>query len=207
MSRVLLVFALLMPLTAIPGAQALQRGMQTSQHHPSLPFLATASAGGSHALSLPFLATTITLALLPFAAAAMLFRAPTPRALRARTRVTQSPVFTGLAQGLGVNTLYHRAILRPTLALGHWLHAADRRLIDGALHGIARLARALAVLDNLVDSLLVDGLVNLAARSLGVGGAALARLQTGRVQTYVQAAVVGVVLLVAGLVFLLPAKL
>ncbi len=81
--------------------------------------------------------------------------------------------------------LYSVLLVRPALVVGHWLAAFDLRVIDGIIHGIARLAVLVSKWDGVFDNNIVDGLVNLVGNVMyGVGGR-LRNVQTGYLRSYV----------------------
>ena len=97
------------------------------------------------------------------------------------------PVHTVLKNKYYIDELYHLVFIRPTI----WLAGAvfrwfDRGLIDGILHGIARLGELLGVVNKWVHTYVIDGgLVDGSAKVVGATGRELRQvLQTGQVQHY-----------------------
>jgi NADH-quinone oxidoreductase subunit L len=81
--------------------------------------------------------------------------------------------------------LYSVMLVRPALVVGHWLAAFDLRIIDGIIHGIARLAVLVSKWDGLFDNSIVDGSVNLVGNAMYDAGARLRNVQTGYLRSYV----------------------
>jgi NADH-quinone oxidoreductase subunit L len=107
-------------------------------------------------------------------------------ALDAEQAVEQFPgIYRFLMHKWYFDELYAAAFVRPTLTLGRYLAAFDRRALDGALNngtrGVVRLARW----EGRFDGGIVDGLVNLTARVVYAVGASLRGVQTGSLRGYV----------------------
>jgi NADH-quinone oxidoreductase subunit L len=79
-----------------------------------------------------------------------------------------------------------------------WL---DRRVWGGIVAGVALAFRGLAHLDRLIDTFWVDGAFDKGCEELSTGGGILARIQTGRVQTYLRLLALGFVVLIAILIW------
>ena len=92
-----------------------------------------------------------------------------------------------LAGGWGFDAFYRAAVLRPTAALAAAGAAADRAVLDGAVHGAAALTRGVARAERAVDEGLVDGLVRAAGALARGAGRAFAATQTGGLRQYVAA--------------------
>ncbi len=81
--------------------------------------------------------------------------------------------------------LYSAALVRPSVVVGRWFAAFDRRAIDGAVDGASRFTVLASKWNGLFDLGVIDGLVNLTARVIyGVGGW-LRGVQTGYLRSYV----------------------
>jgi NADH-quinone oxidoreductase subunit L len=100
-----------------------------------------------------------------------------------------------------VDELYDLVFVRP----GRWLaetfsyHWIDRSLLDGILHGVGRFGLRLGtLLRHRFDLPVLNGLADKASAGTGVLGGSMRRLQSGRVQQYMLAAVF--VLVVVGLI-------
>lgn len=91
-----------------------------------------------------------------------------------------------------VDELYDSTVVRSTLASARDLWSVDRRLIDGAVDGLAALTQIASWFSHMFDKHVVDGVVNLAGWSAGRGSFNVRRIQTGLVQNYALLMVVGV---------------
>ena len=101
-----------------------------------------------------------------------------------------------------VDELYQATVLRPTGLLARALAVFDNVVIDGAVNGVAAVGRFFADIDGAIDKYLVDGAVNFFAEAIIRAGGRLRLLQTGRIQNYLYAAVLGA-LIVIGINFLI----
>ena len=100
--------------------------------------------------------------------------------------------------------LYDALFMKPmhqVAALCAWF---DRTIIDGIVHGAAKVVVVVAHWDRAIDENLVDGLVNLVSRATFSVGNSLKVVQTGRLRQYVMFIVVGVVALFAVLFTTFP---
>jgi NADH-quinone oxidoreductase subunit L len=79
-----------------------------------------------------------------------------------------------------------------------WL---DRRVWGGVVAGVAWAFGLWARLNRLLDNNIVDGIFDKSCDELSVGGGLLARVQTGRVQTYLRILALAVLALVAILIW------
>jgi NADH-quinone oxidoreductase subunit L len=96
--------------------------------------------------------------------------------------------------------LYSVLLVRPSLVIAGWCRAFDAYVIDGIIHGVARLTVLTSKWDGKFDNGVVDGLVNLTARVLhGIGGW-FRTWQTGYVRSYVLFLVLAAISLFALLV-------
>ena len=82
--------------------------------------------------------------------------------------------------------------------LAEWL---DRRVWGGAVAVVARGFRLGARLNRFLDNNVVDGSFDKGCEELATGGGLLARVQNGRVQTYLRILALGVVALVLMLIW------
>jgi NADH-quinone oxidoreductase subunit L len=102
--------------------------------------------------------------------------------------------------------LYVDELYKVTLiAFYHWVARVadwlDRRVLRGAVTAVARLFGLGARLNRFLDNNIVDGGFDKGCEELSVGGALLARMQTGRVQTYLRLVALAVVVLAAILIW------
>jgi NADH-quinone oxidoreductase subunit L len=100
-----------------------------------------------------------------------------------------------------VDELYQATVLRGTSILARALAVFDNVVIDGVVNAVAVVGRFVANIDGAIDKYLVDGAVNALAEGIVELGGRFRRLQTGRIQNYLYAAVLGA-LLVIGINFL-----
>jgi NADH-quinone oxidoreductase subunit L len=95
-----------------------------------------------------------------------------------------------------VDELYDALFVNRTKDLGNACYFVDSKFVDGAVNGTAATTRGTATLSNLFDKYIVDGLVNF----IGWINMRLNRIatsfQTGLVQRYALAAVVGIVVFI-----------
>jgi NADH:ubiquinone oxidoreductase subunit 5 (subunit L)/multisubunit Na+/H+ antiporter MnhA subunit len=98
---------------------------------------------------------------------------------------------------LWIDELYRELFVHPVQDFSRAAAWVDRRLVDGAVLGLARAVRAVSALGGLVDRVVIDGLVNGVAAVTLAGGRRLQRVQTGRINHYVLGIAVGAGLLVA----------
>ena len=94
-----------------------------------------------------------------------------------------------------LDVFYQKIIINPSLRLAALLNRADQRVIDGAVNGVGVSGVVLAHLTGGFDRYVVDGTVNGAAWLAGRLGQLTRRMQNGRVQSYITAAVVGLLVL------------
>jgi len=91
-----------------------------------------------------------------------------------------------------VDELYHSTVVRSTLASARGLWLVDRRIVDGAVNGVAALTQIASWVSHMLDKHVVDGLVNLSVWSAAHGSFGIRRVQTGLVQNYALLMVAGV---------------
>ena len=111
------------------------------------------------------------------------------------------PVWAALSDKLYVDELYRVTVIAfyGWLARGaDWL---DRRVWGGAVAGVAWAFGLWAQVNRFLDTNVVDGSFDKGCEELGVGGGLLARVQTGRVQTYLRLLALAVVALAAILIW------
>ncbi|WP_288429205.1 NADH-quinone oxidoreductase subunit L [uncultured Spirosoma sp.] len=93
-----------------------------------------------------------------------------------------------------LDTIYKYVVINPLLKLAALLNRTDQRAVDGVVNGAGVGTVVLAHLMSLTDRFGVDGIVNGAAWLAGRTGQLLRSVQNGRVQSYITAAVVGLLL-------------
>jgi NADH-quinone oxidoreductase subunit L len=93
-----------------------------------------------------------------------------------------------------LDTIYKYFIINPVLKLAALLNRTDQRAVDGAVDGAGVSTVVLAHLTNGLDRYGVDGVVNGAVWLAGRLGGLTRSIQNGRVQSYITAAVVGLLI-------------
>jgi NADH-quinone oxidoreductase subunit L len=100
--------------------------------------------------------------------------------------------------------LYDALFMKPVHQVAALFAWFDRTIIDGIVHGSARVMVITAKWDRAFDEKFIDGLVNLIGRATFSAGSSLRVVQTGRLRQYVMFIVVGVVALFAVLYTTFP---
>lgn len=97
--------------------------------------------------------------------------------------------------------LYSVLLVRPALVIAGWCRAFDTYVIDGIIHGVARLAVWISKWDGKFDNGVIDGLANLIASvAHGIGGW-FRTWQTGFLRSYILFLVLAAISLFVLLVF------
>ena len=110
----------------------------------------------------------------------------------------QSPLFTVLNNKWYIDELYEATIIRLTMACGVFFRVFDKLVIDGALHGIAWVTKAVSQVFRWVgDELIINGGFDAGCESVRGSGSWLSKLQSGRVQGYFAVLGVGTIVLLA----------
>ena len=94
-----------------------------------------------------------------------------------------------------LDLVYQHLIVSPTLRLATQLNRLDQRAVDGTVNGAGVSAVVLAHLTNRIDRYGIDGVVNGAAWLAGRLGRLTRSVQNGRVQSYITASVIGLLLM------------
>lgn len=109
--------------------------------------------------------------------------------------------WAGLRDRLYVDEFYDVTVIafyRAWARVADWL---DRRVWGGIVAGVALAFRGLAHLDRLIDNGWINGGFDKGCEELSTGGGLLARVQTGRVQTYLRLLALAFVVLAAILIW------
>ncbi|WP_232325877.1 NADH-quinone oxidoreductase subunit L [Spirosoma montaniterrae] len=93
-----------------------------------------------------------------------------------------------------LDQVYQRVFIKPVFRLAAWLNRTDQRVVDGAVNGLGISGVVLAHMAHAFDRYGVDGVVNGAAWLAGWLGRLTRSVQNGRVQSYITAAVVGLLI-------------
>ncbi|AUD05080.1 NADH-quinone oxidoreductase subunit 5 family protein [Spirosoma pollinicola] len=115
------------------------------------------------------------------------FQMREPRAIHSYVRLSIDYGFLDL--------FYKRLVIKPTLRLAALLNRTDHRVVDGIVNGAGIGTVVVAHITSGFDRLGVDGVVNGAAWLAGQLGQLTRSIQNGRVQSYITAAVVGLLIL------------
>jgi len=102
------------------------------------------------------------------------------------------------------DNLYEAMFVRPAHSVARWCAAFDRMVLDGILHGSAKLMVWVSTWDRKFDEGIVDGFVNLLGTGTRRFGHSLKVFQTGRMRQYVMFIAVSVLVLFALLFVFIP---
>ena len=102
-----------------------------------------------------------------------------------------------------VDELYAKLFVDPLNRAARYCLAFDLTVIDGLVNGTGWLTRLTAWLSHWFDIYVVDGLVNSLATLVATNGRFWRRLQTGYLQNYALAFVVGVLVMIAGVLVII----
>ncbi len=105
------------------------------------------------------------------------------------------PLHTFLYNKWYFDELYGATAVAGTLLLSRSLAWFDGHVIDGAVNGAASVTRLWSTLSGKFDHYVVDGFVNFTAWFTGILGRGARKVQTGRVQTYIVFALLGVIII------------
>jgi NADH-quinone oxidoreductase subunit L len=94
-----------------------------------------------------------------------------------------------------LDNIYNKTFVSAVHTLAKASDFSDRRIIDGAIHSISRTYVVVASIAGFVDSQIVDGLVNAVAKLAAGTGKLLAGIQSGKIQSYILAALLGILIL------------
>lgn len=107
------------------------------------------------------------------------------------------PVHNFLLHKWYFDELYQATAVAGTIGLAKVFAWIDAKIIDGIVNGAASVTRLGSVISGKFDSIVVDGIVNFTAYFAGFFGMILRAIQTGKVQTYIAFALVGLMALLA----------
>ena len=91
--------------------------------------------------------------------------------------------------------LYDATAIAATMGIAKLFAWFDGTIIDGIVNGAGSVTKLGSVVSGKFDAIVVDGFVNLTATVAGTFGLVLRKVQTGRVQSYIVFAILGVVIL------------
>ncbi|MFZ1082258.1 MAG: NADH-quinone oxidoreductase subunit L [Candidatus Kryptoniota bacterium] len=105
------------------------------------------------------------------------------------------PIYTFLLNKWYFDELYGATVVGGTIVLSKALAWFDNNIIDGVVNGAATLTRVSSSLSGKFDHYVVDGLVNFSAWFTGLLGRGTSKVQTGKVQTYIVFALLGMIII------------
>jgi NADH-quinone oxidoreductase subunit L len=91
-----------------------------------------------------------------------------------------------------VDELYNATAVKGIMSSARGLWTVDRNVVDGAVNGTGWLTRAMSWVSHVLDKYVVDGLINLTAWIFAEGSYVFRRAQTGLIQNYAVATLLGV---------------
>ena len=91
-----------------------------------------------------------------------------------------------------VDELYDATAVRGTVSLAGGSWRFDAAVVDGAVNGSGWVTRASAWVSHLIDKYVVDGIVNLLGWTAGEASYVFRRVQSGLIQNYALATVLGI---------------
>ncbi|WDT82092.1 MAG: hypothetical protein MPW14_10385 [Candidatus Manganitrophus sp.] len=110
-------------------------------------------------------------------------------------------LYTALVNKYWVDEIYQAVIVRPLLWFANFLWTFDQWVLDGLVNASGWVTLLESKISEIFDIYIVDGTVNGVSATLDVGARGLRRLQTGAVQNYVLAMVMGIVVLAVVFMF------
>ena len=88
--------------------------------------------------------------------------------------------------------IYDATVIKGSLLISRLLAWFDSNIVDGIVNGVGAMVRRFGTASGGFDQYVVDGMVNFTAFFVQTSGAAMKKLQTGKVQTYLVMALVAV---------------
>jgi NADH-quinone oxidoreductase subunit L len=151
---------------------------------------------------LALIATSTVVVFLGLGLGWALYGNKSPRAEERDALEKASPLVWGwLRDRLYVDELYGVTVIA---FYWWWARVADwldRRVWGGIVAGVVKAFRGLAHFDRFLDTNWVDGTFDKGCEEMATGGGLMARIQTGRVQTYLRLLALAVVVLAAILIW------
>jgi NADH-quinone oxidoreductase subunit L len=141
----------------------------------------------------PGLELSLSMALLGIFAAFVIYQWKKIDAEKLKKAV--KPVYTFLLNKWYFDELYGATVVGGTIVLSKVLAWFDNHIIDGIVNGAATLTRVGSSLSGKFDHYVVDGLVNFSAWFTGLLGRGTRKVQTGKVQTYIVFALLGMIII------------
>ncbi len=100
-----------------------------------------------------------------------------------------------------VDEAYDATVIRGTMTSANSLWAVDKRVVNGAVNGAGWTTIASSWVSHILDKYVVDGLINLVAWACGEASYLFRRAQTGLIQNYAFASLLGVFAFVTWFLF------
>ena len=199
----LVILAVGAVLAGYVGVPAALGGSNAIEHFLEPSFVADAGAGAhggegahgeaahlSHAAELGLMAVSVLIAGLG------IFLAYRNYVQRPETAAEWAERYAGphrvLTNKYYVDELYDATFVRGTMSGARGLWSVDARVVDGAVNGTGRTTVASSVISHVLDKHVVDGLVNRVGWVCQEGSYGFRRVQTGLIQNYAFATLVGV---------------
>ena len=199
----LIILAVGAVLAGYVGVPAALGGSNAIEHFLEPSFVAHAGAGAhggegahgeaahlSHAAELGLMAISVLIAGLG------IFLAYRNYVQRPETAAEWAERYAGphrvLTNKYYVDELYDATFVRGTMSGARGLWRVDARVVDGAVNGTGRTTVASSVISHVLDKHVVDGLVNRVGWVCQEGSYGFRRVQTGLIQNYAFATLVGV---------------
>ena len=105
-----------------------------------------------------------------------------------------------------VDELYDATFVRGTMSAARGLGAVDSAVVDGAVNGTGWLTIAFSWISHVLDKYVVDGIVNLVGWVAKEGSYVFRRVQTGLIQNYAFATLLGVFAFVTWYIYSLTGR-
>jgi NADH-quinone oxidoreductase subunit L len=157
------------------------------------------SGGGLHALDVLLMIISVLVGALGWALAWFLYTRRTD--IPARLAIRYRDVYEVLLNKYWVDELYEYIFVRGGKALANLLWGFDERVVDGAVNGASHMTVQTSEESGRFDLYTIDGSVNGLSVVIRFGARAFRLLQTGFVQNYVLAMVLGLFVIVTAYVF------
>ena len=103
-----------------------------------------------------------------------------------------------------VDKLYQAGIIKPAMVLAQASQTADKQWIDQTLHRIVYAQIAFSHLISWGDRVVIDGLVNLIAKSGKSLGSVSRSFANGKIQSYITWAMLALIIFIVWMIFFLP---
>ncbi|MCP2520771.1 NADH-quinone oxidoreductase subunit L, partial [SCandidatus Aminicenantes bacterium Aminicenantia_JdfR_composite] len=101
-----------------------------------------------------------------------------------------------------VDEAYNLIFVQPTLNFGTFLAEYDLKIIDGAVNGSAFITRNTSAFSGIFDLKIIDGIVNFIAWFLKQKSFIFRKVQTGAIQNYALAIIIGLLIFITLTLFL-----